>query len=149
MRDAAALPGMRAWREMLRYGLVGGASLLVYAGASAALAFVMWPGPAAGLAAIASGAINFYGHARYTFRTRRSVVSSLGRYASLVAFNAGLAALIVTILVDALGAPLFVGNVVALGVVTLSSFVLLKAFVMSDPAPGRGASPERDQPRED
>lgn len=135
--------------EAARYVIVGVSSLAAYIGVNVVLATVLgvWPAVATGIAVCVCAALNFVGHARFTFRSKRPVQSSLPRYALLVLFNAGLAAGIVGIGAEILGIGVIAANSVSLAFVTVTTFFLLKHGVMSPPTPSAGGKtgPAGDQ----
>lgn len=128
--------------EAVRYGIVGASSLASYAAVNVLLAgvFGVWPAIAAGVAVCASAALNFVGHAWFTFRSERPLRSSLPRYVAVVFLNAGLAASLVGIGVEILAIHAVAANAISLVVVTVTTFFLLKHGVMS--APTRRADTE-------
>lgn len=119
--------------EAVRYLAVGFATFAVFVGVNAGLLMVTgWPpGLVTSLAVVAASLVNFFGQARFTFRTQRAVHAMAPGYILLLLFNAGLAGGVVAVGVEHLGLSVVMANAVALVLVTLSSFLLMKYAVMA------------------
>ncbi|HRO49499.1 MAG TPA: GtrA family protein [Hyphomicrobium sp.] len=118
--------------EAIRYAAVGLVTFAVFVGVNAGLLAVAdWaPSFVTSLAVVVASLVNFFGHARFTFRTRATHAMAPG-YILLLLFNAGLAGIVVAVGVEHLGLSVAVANAVALVLVTLSSFLLMKYAVMA------------------
>ncbi len=117
---------------MFRYGLVGLASFLMFAGISALPVLIpVFPAPVAtALGVLAAGLVNFFGHRHFTFAKTRSLSESLPRYCLLVGFNSLLAALIVGVLSGGLSMPVVASNFVGLVAITIVSYVALPRLIV-------------------
>jgi putative flippase GtrA len=117
--------------RLLRYLLVGGGTLLLYWALCAVLmtGAGLQPAWATAISVVVSGIANYVGHAFITFGGRREFVRSAGRYLVLVTGNAVLAGGVVGVL-HAMTANLFLANVIALVLITLTSYVIMARWVM-------------------
>ncbi len=119
--------------EFARYLTIG----LVTFGVYCLLIFVcvelmgFYPSLAAGVAVAGSAIVNYWGHARFTFRSGAHVLHSLPRYVAVIAFNSMLAGAIVHVLTRFAGASIVSANAACLVLITTLNFFLLKRFVMS------------------
>ena len=118
--------------EAIRYVAVGLVTFVVFVGVNAGLlAVANWaPGLVTSLAVAVASLVNFFGHACFTFRTR-AIHAMVPGYVLLLLFNAGLAGIVVAVGVEHLGLSVAVANAVALVLVTLSSFLLMKYAIMA------------------
>lgn len=122
----------RNWGGIFRYLLVGGASFVVVSMiASLPLFFPTFPAPlATALGVLIGGVVNFAGHRYFTFGKNRPLLASLWRYCILITFNSALAAGIVAVLTTTFSSPLIMANCTSLLVITATTYVLLKRFVI-------------------
>ncbi len=117
----------------LRYCVVGGGTLITYLVFSLLLARSadLSPSIAAAAAAVIASAINYVGHATFTFRGNRSLGYSIARYLVLVAGNSVLAGIVVGSL-HRLGLTLVLANAFALVLVTIAGYMIMAKWVMRE-----------------
>ena len=126
-------PRMNQLPRLLRYLLVGGGTLLLYWALCAALmtAVGLQPAWATAISIAVSGVANYGGHAIITFGGKLGSVRSAGRYIVLLTGNAVLAGGVVGLL-HAMTVNLALANIIALVLITLTSYVIMARWVMRD-----------------
>jgi putative flippase GtrA len=124
-------------KQIAIYATVGLATLATYSlvvfSLSAATGLI--PGVVSMIGYTVAAAVNFLGHALFTFQTTRTLRSTFPRYGLLLAFNALIGGVVVQIGVSYLGLTVPIANAIMLGGVTISTFFLMKWWVMAGARP--------------
>jgi putative flippase GtrA len=125
------LPHTVPLAEMVRFGLVGVLTNVVYFGALGVLTFTtalpLWL--AGGLSYALSMVVNYLVQRRATFRSERAHVKAGPRYLVVQLIGLCLNSLLLDVLVTRLGVHLLAGLAVALAVVMLWSYLAQKLWV--------------------
>jgi len=117
-------------RQLARYCVVGASNTAITLAAYALLVRAGVPAVAASVAAFAAGAANgFRLNRTWTFRSDRRGVRAGSRYVAVLLVGLGLNALGVALAVGLAGLPRLAGEIAALPPVTVTTFVLSRAWV--------------------
>ena len=122
---------------LLKFSLVGlsgvGVNMLVYAGL---IAFGLHYLPAAAGSFVVAVTNNYIWNARWTFRGRggnKSLRRKYFTYLAVSVFNLGVNLLVLRLLVETFGVGKLPAQVIAIGVVSLSNFIMNYAFTFGEP----------------
>ncbi len=127
---------------LLRYGAVG---MIVNALGYAVYLLATWmgAGPKSTMSALylAGAVAGYFGHRRYAFAYRGSVLPSLVRYALVHAAGYGINFAMLAVLSDTLGLPHQLVQALAIVTVTSFLFIAFRYFAFAGPAPEGRTSP--------
>jgi putative flippase GtrA len=116
--------------ELIRFGMVGGLSTLIYLGVYSGL---VWAGVGFALAALvafaASTTSGFFLHHRYTFRTDSPTAGGMARWLSLQGTVIGIDIALLAMLVHAVGLDRILAQVVLLPLIPLLTFFASRRLV--------------------
>ncbi|HEY6757916.1 MAG TPA: GtrA family protein [Baekduia sp.] len=122
--------------ELIRFGLVGGLSTLLYLGIYAVL---VWIGAGFVLAALVafalSGGLGFVLHHRFTFRTDDPTAGGMARWLALQGTVLAINIALLTVLVHAAGLDRVVAQVILLPLIPLLTFAASRQLVFRPHVP--------------
>lgn len=123
--------------ELIRFGMVGAFSTLVYLGLYAAIIGVGGGFVLAALTAfVLSATIGFVGHHRFTFRADVPAASGMARWLALQSMVVGVNIALLAVLVHGADLNRIVAQVILLPVIPLLTFVASKQLVFRPRAVG-------------
>lgn len=133
-RDYGQMSKGSPLKQVATYLIVGFATLATYTVVAYLLSRTtsFFPGLVSTLAYGFAAATNFVGHKLFTFKTNRSLGSTFPRYVLLLVFNALVGGLFVQMGVAYWNLTVLVANALMLCGVTVSTFFIMKWWVMAD-----------------
>lgn len=125
--------GMSLSKRLFRFAGVGALSSLVYVLAVALYVELLGiePGWASALAYVTAIPVSFFGHRKVTFRSDASLLPELLRFLLIHATNIAISVGGMAWAVNWLGASYWVGSLIAVVLVPLSTFIIMDLWVFS------------------
>jgi putative flippase GtrA len=133
-------PGLLAWvagpselAQVVRFGLIGGISTLIYAIVALLLSSAAGAGldaTPASVAAYLTGAVFSYcGHRVVTFMSDGTVAFEVARFAAATAAGLALSTLLAAALTDLAGLPMWIPVLLASTIVPVLNFIIFRNYV--------------------
>ena len=134
--------------QAVRYLLVGVSNTAITLAAYVLLLGAGVPAIGASVLAFAAGAVTgFLLNRSWTFRSDRGGAGAVARYAAVLTLGLGLNALGVALAVQVVDLPKIAGEIVALPLVTATTFLLVRSWVFAARNGRGGPAPAVPRPR--